>query len=201
MNNNQQLRNLENFLKKKIFPDLELGRVNWDKPHTIAVVKKLKLIIRKSPFLKLDKLVLIVAAYTHDWGYYVFYKKGILTHNNIQPNIKTLHMIEGAKLAETLLTHEMFNHLATSQKNRIIHLVQTHDHLNLLNDMDELVLMEADTLGALDVNLVKPTFNKRQNKTYLDAVVKYRYPLFITKTGKKEFKRLFIMRTKYYSIR
>lgn len=61
--------NMEQALINAILPELEKGRPNFDRPHTVAVVIKVKEIIKNNPQLKLDEAVLIVAAYSHDWGY------------------------------------------------------------------------------------------------------------------------------------
>ena len=50
--------NYEDVLKAKIFPELEAGRPNWDKPHTEAVVEHVKAIVDDSPKLDLGKDVL-----------------------------------------------------------------------------------------------------------------------------------------------
>jgi len=43
---NQSVTKIENYLQKIIFPELDKGRPNWDKPHTIAVILKLKKIFK-----------------------------------------------------------------------------------------------------------------------------------------------------------
>ena len=63
------LEKLEKYLQDKVFPKLEAGRPDWDKPHTQAVVDHLKNILQNSPKLNLDEHVLLIAAYTHDLGY------------------------------------------------------------------------------------------------------------------------------------
>ena len=58
--------------------------------------------------------------------------------------------------------------------------------------------MEADTLGALDVSSVKPTFNADSNEKWLKRVREERLPRFITYYSKKEARRLIKLRQKYY---
>ena len=67
---------IEKLLSETIYPQLEKGRPNWDKPHTISVVEKMKEILEHSPTLKVDKVVLLIAAYAHDWGYSGLFEDG-----------------------------------------------------------------------------------------------------------------------------
>jgi len=57
---------IEQKLRQTILPDLENGRPDWDKPHTISVVAKIKEIRNNNPELNLDPVVLVISAYTHD---------------------------------------------------------------------------------------------------------------------------------------
>jgi len=189
---------LENYLKEKIFTDLEKGRPNWDKPHTIAVVAWLKRILANTPNLNLDKTVLLIAAYAHDWGYSQIYSTDNLTNYGQVQNAKLIHMDLGANKVKTLLNKKFFGFLSESQKERVVHLVQVHDRLDRLSHPDELILMEADTLGALDVSLVKPTFDYQSNLKYIDEVRKNRISKFITNYSKKTVEKLIQARLDFY---
>ncbi len=189
---------LENYLKGKIFPDLEKGRPNWDKPHTIAVVAWLKRILENSSDLNLDYPVLLTSAYTHDWGYSQIYSPDKLTNYNQVQNAKVLHMGLGANKVKELLNDNFFSFLSQSQKKRIVHLVKIHDRLDRLDEIDELILMEADTLGALDVSLVKPTFDCQSNLRYIEEVRKKRISKFITDYSKKASEKLVEARLNFY---
>lgn len=193
------LNTLEEYLKDKILPKLEEGRPNWDKPHTEAVVHYLKKIIDNSPDLDLDREVLLIAAYTHDWGYAGLFRDGKpLDYENVE-SVKQSHMEIGAKKVKELLKNSVFSGLSGGQKKRVIHLVKIHDSLNKLKDNDELVLMEADTLAGLDVEKVKPGFDKDSNDRYMAGVKKKRYSKFISEYAKGGFERLFKLRKEYYA--
>lgn len=191
--------NYEDLLNNTILPELEAGRPNWDKPHTQTVVGHIKAIIGNSPKLDLDKDVLIIAAYAHDWGYVGLFKRAETVDLNKVMNAKEAHMRIGAGKLSELLRNEAFDSLSEKQKQRAIHLVQVHDKVETLQDPDELVLMEADTLGGLDVDKVKPSFDKVSNDRYMQGVKAKRFPLFITDYGKREFARLYKAREKYYA--
>ena len=60
---------MEKFLQNKIFPDLERGRLYFDLPHTRAVVHHIKKIIKPLNFEPINRMIFIIAAYSHDWGY------------------------------------------------------------------------------------------------------------------------------------
>jgi hypothetical protein len=190
---------LEQKLQSVIFPELEKGRPNWDKSHTEAVVFWIKKIISNSPELKLDSQVLIIAAHAHDWGYTDLFKDGKSVDYQNVIDAKTTHMETGAEKLRNLLFDKFFDFLTDSQKERAIHLVKVHDQLKNLKDIDELVLMEADTLGGLDTSFVKPAFDKESNIKYMSGVKKFRFPLFFTEFGKKEYAVLVKMREDYYS--
>lgn len=190
---------IEQKLRSFILPDLKRGRKDFDKNHTIAVVVKLKEILKHSSF-RVDKTVLLIAAYAHDWGYTQLFTQGV--SNNLAEVVKhkAEHMKIGAQKLENFLQDPFFNFLSTAQKQRAIHLVAVHDRLDILQDTDELLLLEADTLASLDINLVKPTFDFASNEGYLRSVKQKRVPKFITDYGKKEVKRLFQLRKNYYCI-
>ena len=122
-----QQNNLEEYLKEKILPDLEKSRGGFDKVHTLEVVTWLKQIIEHNPELKLDEMVLIIAAYAHDWGYSDIFKEGQVMNFEIVESAKLLHMEFGAKKIARLLEDNFFSFLTDSQKARCVHLVAVHD--------------------------------------------------------------------------
>ena len=65
---NSKSNRIEEYLKEKILSDLERGRPDFDKTHTLAVVYWLNKIVEHSPELCLDNDVLLISAYAHDWG-------------------------------------------------------------------------------------------------------------------------------------
>ncbi len=189
---------IEKYLQNNILPELEKGRPNWDRPHTIAVVENLKDILKHSKDLNLDGTVLIITAYAHDWGYSGLFKDGKPLQLNEIMDAKEEHMRIGAEKLKKMLENAVFDELTLSQKERAVHLVKMHDVLPLIKEPDERVLLEADTLGALDVKKVTPAFDQMSNKRWMYTVRKKRLPLFITEYSKKKFEELFGEREKFY---
>ena len=188
----------EDLLAKTVLPELEAGRPNFDKPHTKAVVEYIKAIMDNHPELNLDRDVSVIAAYAHDWGYTGLFQDGKQIEIDDVGEAKKTHMLLGVDKLTVLLRDGVFNFLSKERKQRAIHLVGVHDDLKVLRDTDELVLMEADTLGGLDVSKIKPTFNKLSNTKYMQNVRNKRYPLFITKYSKQQFEKLYKLREDYY---
>ena len=191
----------EEYLKEKILPDLEKSRGGFDKIHTLEVVDWLKQIIDHNPKLKLDKIVLLIAAYAHDWGYSDIFRDGQIMNFEIVENAKKLHMELGAKKIKALLEDDFFSFLTDTQKSRCIHLVAVHDKKFEIKDVDELILMEADMLSSLDISKGKPVYDAKSNKKFMEAMFTTRIPKFITEFGKNEAKRLIQVREDYYKQR
>jgi len=164
----------EKVLQETIFPDLLRGRKNFDLPHTKAVVYWIKKICDAES--QLDKKVLVTAAYAHDWGYI---DMGIDASFTQVHDAKEQHMKVGAERIEELLRNQLADDFTEKQIVRVKHLVFVHDRLDQIKDEEEIALMEADTMGALDTDLVKPTFNQQDGKRYIqEQVLKIRRPLF-----------------------
>lgn len=189
----------EQVLQTSILPDLEKGRPNWDKPHTEIVVEYVKSILAiEAQNYNLDADVLVVAAYAHDWGYAELFEDNKPVQLDEVYSAKKRHMELGAKKLEKLLTDITFNFLTDTQKTRAVHLVEVHDTLDIISTSDERVLVEADTLAALDVTRVTPQFNKESNTRWMENVRNKRYPLFLTDYSKGQFERLFRLREEFY---
>lgn len=185
-------------LETRILPELEKGRPNWDRPHTLAVVHWLREILAHSPELDLDASVLLIAGYAHDWGYADLFDKGRPIDREAELRSKPLHMERGAQKLDALLTDPLFDFLTSEQKQRCVHLVRVHDDLEQLSDPDEWVLMEADTLAALDVDRVEPTYDFESNDKYLKETREKRVDRFVTDYGRTEVERLYAKREDYY---
>lgn len=193
------LSELEKFLKEKILPDLEKSRGGFDGIHTREVVIWLKEIINRNPELKLDKIVLLIAAYAHDWGYTDIFMDGQTMDFEKVEGAKSLHMELGAKKIEQLLKDDFFSFLSKEQKMRCIHLVAVHDKKFEIKDSDEIILMEADMLSALQISGGKPIFDFVSNKKFMEAMLTTRIPKFITEFSKNEARKLIEIREEYYS--
>ncbi len=188
---------IEEYLKERIVPDLEKSRGGFDKIHTLEVVDWIKQIISHNPDLKLDKMVLIIAAYAHDWGYSGLFKNDeVMSFDKIE-NAKRLHEKLGAEKTEKLLKEDTFSCLTDKQKERCAHLVAVHDKKLEIKDIDELILAEADILSGIDIN-TKPKLDPESNKSFMDSVLNTRLPKFITEFSKSEAKKLIQKRVDYY---
>lgn len=189
---------LEQAIQDAVFPLLVKGRPNWDLPHTKNVVKYIKELLAHNPQLDVDHTVLLIAAYAHDIGYMGLFDTS--SARNLQKILdkKAEHMLRGAEMLTKILTSPQFDTLTSIQKARAIHLVRVHDALKQLKDTDELLLMEADTLGGLDTSGTKPFEDPTSGIRYLKGVNHARRPRFITKYGKQLFDKLFRERQKDY---
>jgi hypothetical protein len=192
------LDELEAYLKEKILPDLEKSRGGFDKIHTLEVVEWLKKIMSHHPELGLDEMVIVIAAYAHDWGYSDIFEEGEVMDFEKVEGVKALHMELGAKKVEQLLHDDFFDFLSEEQKAHVVHLVAVHDKKFELKDVDELVLMEADMLSALYIGGEKPKNDVVWNAKFMEAMKTTRLPKFITEYGKREAARLVKEREEYY---
>lgn len=168
---------------------LSHGR-DWDVPHTEAVIHYASTIARS---VKVDGLVIATAAVLHDIGYYALFSGSASTQYDQVMDKKADHMLNGALLAKALMDRESVGrYYKAEQKNRVVHLVSVHDRIEELNQLDELVLMEADTLGAIDVKRVTPTFDLPNAQKYIaNDLLGRRVPKFKTDLGKQLFEQLF----------
>jgi len=189
---------IEEYLKKQILPDLEKSRGGFDAIHTLEIVSWIKKIIDNNLELKLDREVLIIAAYAHDWGYAGLFKDDEVMDADKIENAKKLHMELGAKKIAELLKNNIFSFLTDSQKERIIHLVAVHDKKHEIKDTDELILAEADMLSGIDINTAKLHLDAESNKKFMDSLLNTRLPKFITDFSKNEAKRLIQERKLFY---
>lgn len=168
---------------------LRQGRKDWDEPHTRAVVYHAYQIAQKEG---LDPLVLVTTAWLHDIGYHALFEAGQSNKYEEVMDRKKAHMVNGAKLAAAFLQRpEIQPHYTPEQVERIVHLVSIHDEIESLTDKDEIAFMEADTLGAIDISRVTPTFDKESARKYIgkDLMLR-RFPRFLTRTGISTFARL-----------
>lgn len=189
---------IEEYLKERILSDLEKSRGGFDKIHTLEVVEWIKQIINHNPNLKLDRAVLIIAAYAHDWGYSGLFKNDeIMIFNKIE-NAKRLHEKLGAEKINNLLKEDIFSYLTNKQKERCVHLVAVHDKKFEIKDTDELILAEADILSGIDIDN-KPKLDSESNKSFMDSVLNTRLPKFITEFSKSEAEKLIKKRVDYYN--
>jgi hypothetical protein len=179
------------------FPDLLRGREGFDLPHTKAVVYWIKQIAMSEP--QLNAKVLVAAAYAHDWGYI---DMGIGKDASIDQvhDAKEQHMLVGSQRIAALLTQECRDEFSADEIEKVRHLVFVHDRLSEVKTDDEIALVEADTLGALDTDWVTPTFSKADNDRYInEQVLALRRPLFRHRLAIEVFETLLAKRRAFYS--
>lgn len=179
----------EEYLKQVILPMKDHGRPMWDYPHTMCVVYYVKEIIKHNPQLHLDHDVLVIVGYLHDIGYMSFTEQQLGRGPQGDSRPKKEHAQKSAEIWDSVQDNSIFDSLGESRKNRIKHLILQHDELESLNDVDELVFMEADTLGALgtpsNVNVLSVAY-----QNYLRVTEKKRISRFITGYSTEESARL-----------
>lgn len=190
---------LETTLRDTILPELEKGRKDFDRPHTEAVVHWTKTILEYLNNPQLDPQVLITAAYAHDWGYIGLFE-GANSHDRKEiAKRKPLHMERGAQYITNLINTKLTHHFTPEQTQAVAHLVRMHDRVEDLQTESELLLMEADTLGMLDTERVKPTFSKADNVGFLaNEIYQRRLPRFIHPFAHEIASKLAKAREQYY---
>ncbi len=171
----------EKYLIDTVLPQLEQGRPGWDKPHTVHVVEYVKKIIDNEPTVNTDKDALVVVAYLHDYGYMFF--KDVLKSGPTKGIAKTQHAKKSAEYWTKIQDNEVFSAFSDTQKERINHLIVVHDEVEHLHAHDELLFMEADTLGALAMGNFQNIDNDVYQK-YLNSVEQRRITRFVTDYAK-----------------
>lgn len=167
------------------------GRI-FDLPHTKSVAYYTDVLVNwwnkhRKPVLDLEAMRTV--AWFHDTGYADLFPQGNSAEYQAVMANKGAHMELSAEyVGEFLRRPEVASHFTWEQAERIIYLVRVHDKIEQLRDIDELIFMEADTLGAIDVTRAKPTFNREQANKYLDQdVFGRRWSRFMTARGKSMF--------------
>lgn len=157
---------------------LSRGRPGWDVPHTLAVVNWANKLARIAGF---DVKVLITASYLHDIGYYGQFEGLESAALDKVMDKKEKHMAVGAVMAASFLSSpEIGKYLTEDQIKRIVYLISVHDRVEQLKEPDELVLMEADSLGAIDIDFVEPTYKGEEALFYLETRMIKRRKRFVT---------------------
>ena len=162
---------------------LRQGRLDWDEPHTRAVVYYAAALATAAGG---DALVAVTVAWLHDIGYAGLFAEADSRRHEVVRSRKALHMERGAALARAFVTRSDVAPFYTPiQRERIVHLVSVHDKVERLSAPDEIAFMEADTLGALDIRRVTPTYDYENGLRYLEGVRRWRAPYFATRLGKQ----------------
>lgn len=165
------------------------GREDWDVPHTKAVFYYAKLLTEASGQ---DMAIIPTAAWLHDIGYFGTFEHGSSSSYQEVQDRKIRHMKVGAEMTRTFINREDVKKLISSEQGeRIVDLVLVHDNYSDIKELDETILMEADTFGAIDIGRIKPTFNYIERmKFYENELKTIRIPMFRTELGKKILEEL-----------
>jgi len=169
-------------IKEYALKHLAQGRADFDVPHTQAVAYYASLLASEAG---VDTHVLETVAWFHDMGYAgLFDEQGSTEYNNVMDR-KALHMERSTTLTkEFFRTSEAARFFSRKQIARVIYLVSTHDDLENLSSFDQFVFMEADTLGAIDLQRVPFAFDHENGMKYITKMRERRVPRFVTPLGK-----------------
>lgn len=178
---------IEQTLQANIFPDLKNSRKDFDLQHTKAVVYWMKKLISNINIPTLDPQVLITAAYAHDWGYFGLFEG--IDSNNLDEIMKKkpLHMQRGSEKINHLIKTKLSKYFNPKQTRQVTHLVKVHDLVEDLKSDEELILMEADTLGMIDTDVITPSFDKKNLQKHIkNELLGRRIPLFFHPYAKQQ---------------
>jgi len=174
---------IENKIKEKAIFYTRQSRPGWNIPHLNAAVHYMKELIKKEGG---DSRILLSAIYLHDIGYAGFLKKGYTFDDCLK--VKGDHMVIGAELSAELLSK--LNYFSTEEIDKISKLIEIHDNLDKIKGREAQLIFEADSLGQVDIEKVKPNFDRENYLKWLEDFKKRRVPLFKTKTGQDILKVL-----------
>lgn len=177
----------EEKIKSAVLKYLERGRPGWDVPHTLACVHWMKELLRNE---KGEERILIPTMYFHDIGYIDLMEE---TPLDLRKNMdmKEEHMKRGAIIARKILNE--VGSFSQKEIDRIAYLVSIHDSYEKIiesNDSDAMLIYEADGLGQIDRERVKPTYSKQDAEIILHDFQKKRGLRFQTVSGKRFYKEL-----------
>lgn len=198
---------IETTLRQIILKDLEKGRKEFDRPHTEAVVFWMKHLLTSDSQVvahvknkTINPKVMITAAYAHDWGYIGLFENTNSSSFEAIKKRKQLHMKRGSAMIEQLLYSRLAKQFTDAEILQVSHLVSVHDKIEQLKTEPELLLMEADTLGMLDISRVKPSFSKKDNDNFMKTgVYGRRLPAFKHSYALEIAHKLASQREEYYS--
>ena len=149
----------------------------WDYLHTIASVSAMKKIISAEGG---DERVLLTSMYLHDIGYAGLLKKGYSLEDRIEA--KSHHMQRGVEKAKQFLPALGYS---LEEMDKICYFIGVHDKLDELTSKEELLVLEADSLGQIDPIIKEGHFGLKEYEKYVGIFENKRVPKFVTLTGKK----------------
>ncbi len=178
----------EKKIKEEALGLLKDGKPEWDIPHTLNVVKWMKILIKEEGG---NERILIPTAYFHDTGYEKL-KKGYDFDDMMRA--KKSHAENGAKNVEKIFPKLDFN---KEEIKRIAYLVENHDKHNNITEDDRQLIFEADGLAMIDWEVVPPNFDKENIIKFLEKYYDKRKKYIKTVSGKKYLKKLMTKAEKY----
>jgi hypothetical protein len=173
---------LEKKLAKISLSYLSRGKPGWDVPHTMSTVHWMKTLLEHE---KGNERILITTMYLHDIGYFGAFKKGYSKKD--VDNMGIAHMERGAEEAKKVLKKLKYT---DKEIQKIAKLIRHHGYLEKAKTHEQIMVLEADGLGQIDVDRVKPTYTKEDYLRFLDVFAKRRIPKYKTRTGKYHLKKL-----------
>ena len=185
----------ENKIKEKVLSYLEKGRPGWDIPHTLSCVHWMKELLR---YEKGNSRVLVPVMYFHDIGYIELMEENKDLDLKKNMDLKEEHMKKGAIIAKLILKE--VGSFKEEEIERIVYLVSIHDSYEKISDgkdIDAQLVYEADGLGQIDRERVKPTYSKSDAELFLQDFQKKRGQRFKTESGKRFYKDLIEKAIKY----
>lgn len=176
------------------------GRPNFDLPHTRAVVHWAYVLgvahnVEVTQSDREDDLVdlpvLLTAAWLHDIGYFGQFEQ-VASLSEVTDK-KALHMLVGAQMARQFLENHATKWLNADQIDQVVLLVSMHDALDKIETILVTLLMEADTIGMMDVDRVQPTYTGLEALQFPDQPkTQERVRLFRTELGKKVIENIIL---------
>jgi len=179
---------IEEKLKINVLRYLEGGRPGWDVPHTLACVYWMKELLKYEAG---NARILIPAIYFHDIGYIELMEENRNLDLKKNMDMKEEHMKRGAIIARKIL--DEVGSFTEEEIERIAYLVSIHDSFEKIAESDDIeaqLVYEADGLGQIDRERVKPTYSKEDAKIFLRDFQNKRGLRFKTESGKKFYKEL-----------
>ncbi len=181
-----------------VIPLLENGRP-FDLKHTFATAYWAGQICIQE---NLDPEILIPAALFHDTGWTALFNSndgGSRDFDKIQDK-KKQHMINSENITRKYL--EKHPQLSKSKRLQILFIIRNHDEIDkvelIRNNIYLNALVEADTLGQIDLKRVTITFNKENLKKFISDLLGRRELLFYSEFGKRSLEQLLDKLYKYY---
>ncbi len=169
-------KKIEEIIKKEAIKLLEKGKTDWDVPHTLLSVKRMRELIKKEGG---EEKILAPTMYLHDTGYPYIEKNDKFKK---MMDAKKNHAEIASENSKKILKKLNFN---PKEIKEISSLIKNHDKHKNIKTKNEQLVFEADSLAQIDWHTITPTFTKKETAKFLNYFKKERLPKIKTKTGKK----------------